>query len=346
MKGEGAFLDFRGMKVWYHVEGPLPGPADTPPLLLLHGGPGGTSDGFEPFDALAETGRTIIRYDELGSGRSDRPRDLTLWTPATFVDLLSRVRDELGLKRVHLLGWSWGGMLIMEYFRTNPSGVASVVLTSAPASLKEYVEDAQDMRRSLPSFVQKGMDRFESKWSPPPPPKPGPVRPGLTDAAIEKSGLTFQKQAAMARPWVIRVAAVLNRVFPRSQTLYDMLSLPYVEQHLLRTKPIPLPLAKMSTAMSREVYETMWGPSEFFGGGNLAAWSAYEWLPNIDVPTLVTCGRCDTVRPERAQAIADRIRGAELVVFEQSGHCAMFDEPDLYFRTLTEFLAEVDAQAR
>ena len=43
------------------------------PLLLLHGGPGFPSDPFESLEALARSGRPVVRYDQIGCGRSDRP---------------------------------------------------------------------------------------------------------------------------------------------------------------------------------------------------------------------------------------------------------------------------------
>ena len=338
------FVDFRGMKVWYHVAGPLPTADGRPPLLLLHGGPGGTSDGFEPFDALADEGRTVIRYDELGSGRSDRPDDQSLWQPSTFAELLDRVREELGLDRVHLLGHSWGGMLIMEYLRTPRTGVASIVLASAPASGAEYHEDADRLRRTLPSYVLAAMHRFESRWKPPAPrPSSGTVKSGMTDEQIDRKARVALKVMNLAlRPSVARVAAFLNRFFPRSKVLYNAASTRYTTEHFLRTRPIRLSGARGFVGFGREVYETMWGPSEFFGAGTLLGWSAHEWLDQIDVPTLVTCGRYDTVPPERAATIAARIPGAELVVFEHSGHLAPRDEPEAYFATLTEFLARHD----
>ena len=45
-------------------------------------------------------------------------------------------------------------------------------------------------------------------------------------------------------------------------------------------------------------------------------------------------------RVVRAQATAERIPGAELVVFEESGHCALYDEPERYLQVLTDFLAK------
>jgi proline iminopeptidase len=72
-------------------------------VLLLHGGPGATHDYFEPFDSyLPAQGIEYIYYDQLGSGRSDKPTDTKLWTIERFVDEVEQVRKalDLGLERL------------------------------------------------------------------------------------------------------------------------------------------------------------------------------------------------------------------------------------------------------
>jgi pimeloyl-ACP methyl ester carboxylesterase len=59
----------------------------------------------------------------------------------------------------------------------------------------------------------------------------------------------------------------------------------------------------------------------------------------------VTCGRYDEITPACSETIRDGIPGARLVVFEQSAHCAHLEEPELYARTVEEFLKDVDSHA-
>ena len=92
--GQG-FIDAPGGPVWYKVVGSGPGI----PLLALHGGPGGTSCGFSLLEPLGDQ-RPIVRYDQLGTGRSGRPDDMSLWTVDHFVEELHVVRQELGLGQV------------------------------------------------------------------------------------------------------------------------------------------------------------------------------------------------------------------------------------------------------
>jgi len=62
-------------------------------------------------------------------------------------------------------------------------------------------------------------------------------------------------------------------------------------------------------------------------------------LPSIAVPTLVTVGRGDWITPVSAsETIARLIPGAELVIFEKSGHSPQSEEPEKFQRVLRAFL--------
>ena len=120
------------------------------PVLVLHGGPGSAHDALEGIGALAEQGRRVVFYDQLGSGESDRPDDRSLWTVETFLDQLRSVRERLGLERVHLFGTSWGGMLVLEYAFTRPKGLASLVLNSTPTSAPRWAVETVRLHSELP----------------------------------------------------------------------------------------------------------------------------------------------------------------------------------------------------
>ncbi len=155
-------IAFCGYRVWYAIIGEqeeLPGKL---PLLCLHGGPGAGHDYLEPLAAIARSGRRVIFYDQLGCGNSDQPDNPSLWTVPLFVEEVGVVRRALRLDRVHLLGQSWGGMLAMEYALTQPVGVASLTIASSPASMIQWVAEANRLRGSLPAEVQATLQRHEA----------------------------------------------------------------------------------------------------------------------------------------------------------------------------------------
>jgi proline iminopeptidase len=108
---------------------------------------------LNPLAALADE-RPVIFYDQLGAGRSDKPTDGTLWRVERFVEELRRLRTELRLDEVHILGHSWGAMLAVDYMLTKPAGVRSLILASPGLSIRRFLDDAQVLKKMLPESVQ------------------------------------------------------------------------------------------------------------------------------------------------------------------------------------------------
>ena len=110
-------------------------------LLLLHGGPGATSDYFAAFDTyLPAAGIEYYDYDQLGSGRSDHPDDDDLWTTDRFVSEVDQVRQAIGgdASNFCILGHSWGGILAMEYALAHPDKLKCVIISNMMASIPAY----------------------------------------------------------------------------------------------------------------------------------------------------------------------------------------------------------------
>ena len=154
-------LPFHGFSNWYRTIG---GPTEAGkfPVLVLHGGPGAAHDYLEPIEALAATGRMVIFYDQLGCGLSDHPHDPSLWQVPLFIEEVAAVRQALGLDRLHILGQSWGGMLGMEYALTQPEGLVSLIVANSPASMTQWVSEANRLRAGLPQEVQATLLEHES----------------------------------------------------------------------------------------------------------------------------------------------------------------------------------------
>lgn len=94
-------MPFMGYKTYYRVVGEV---SEKAPLLLLHGGPGSTHNYFEVLDCIADTGRQVISYDQIGCGNSYLDGHPELWTQKTWIDELIAIREYLHLDNVHILG--------------------------------------------------------------------------------------------------------------------------------------------------------------------------------------------------------------------------------------------------
>jgi len=90
----------------------------------------------------------------------------------------------------------------------------------------------------------------------------------------------------------------------------------------------------------------MWGPSEFGPvTGRLNGWDVTARLLEIGVPTLVTGGRYDEARPEHLAVLANGMRDAELVIFENSSHLAFVEERERYIEVVSDFLTRIEARS-
>jgi len=145
------YLEMPDGKIWYEVYDS----GKKIPLLLIHGGPGGTSCYMSSIMHLSDD-RAVIRYDQLGSGRSEITTDTTLWQLPYFVKNLDRLIDSLKINEVHLLGHSWGCAIATEYYLTqNPDRVKSLILSGTYLSSKLWLDDAKYLISQLPDSIQQ-----------------------------------------------------------------------------------------------------------------------------------------------------------------------------------------------
>ena len=154
MKITEGYMPYLGYKTYYRIAGECSG--NKKPLILLHGGPGSTHNYFEVLDQLADEGRAIISYDQLGCGNSYVEGHSELWCSETWMNELIELRKYLGLDELHLLGQSWGGMLSIEYLCDHkPEGIKSVILSSTHPSAKLW---AQEQHRMIKFMSQEDQD--------------------------------------------------------------------------------------------------------------------------------------------------------------------------------------------
>lgn len=292
-------IGFRDYEIWYRVVGSAEAEvqAGKLPLICLHGGPGFPHDYLEPLEELAESGRRVIFYDQLGCGNSDQPHDPSLWTVDLFLEELANLRRALALQRVHLLGQSWGGMLALEYALWQPAGLTSLTLADSLASAAQWEEETGRLLRDLPEEAQATLKKHEDA--------------GTTgDPAYEEAMMAFYRR------------------------------------HVCRLDPWPEPLMKSvrKKGENPEVYQTMWGPSEFHLTGTLRDWDVSGRLGEIQAPTLVIGGRYDEATPALAETLHRGIAGSELTIFENSAHMPHLEEAERFLEVVGGFMDRVESK--
>src|SRR3989454_171373 len=125
------YVKILGFKLFYRTYGtPTKGT-----VLCLHGGPGMTHDYLLSLEDLAQFGYRVVFIDQLGCGKSERPRGTDLYTIAHNVEEVEAVRKALRLRKGHLVGSSYGGALAIATAFKYQRNLRSLVITGGLASV-------------------------------------------------------------------------------------------------------------------------------------------------------------------------------------------------------------------
>lgn len=156
MKITEGYMPFEGFETYYRIVGE--GSEGKAPLVLLHGGPGSTHNYFEVLDRIAESGRQVIMYDQIGCGNSFVEGHPELFNADTWIKELIALRDHLGLDEIHLLGQSWGGMQAIWYaLEYKPKGIKSYILSSTLSSAKLWEKEQKRRISYMSEADQKAL---------------------------------------------------------------------------------------------------------------------------------------------------------------------------------------------
>jgi len=271
------------------------------PVVMINGGPGFPHNYMLPLKLAACSGRKIIFYDQVGTGRSsicppdqeqenpnycgvDEDHDylLTLEYYPTEVEALVEALD-LSTTGYHVFGHSWGTIVAEMFAAKRPAGLVSLVLGGALANAQVYIDAQWDPVEgnlgTLPKIMQDAIKLYEEAED-------------------------FQNENYL-------------------RIVDDLTS-----QFTVRTFPAPECVSYCSTVLNEEVYVRMQGPSEFsITNSVMADMDLSPELRNISVPVLMTNGRYDTMRGPNIRSMAAEIKDVELMMFERSAHMTMIDQP-------------------
>ena len=267
-------------------------------VLLLHGGPGASSEYFEAADSyFPGAGIEYYYYDQLGSTRSDKPTDERLWDVARFVEEVEQVRVALGLDSSNfvILGHSWGGILGMEYALKYQQHLKGLIISNMMASIPEYVKYANEvLGPKLPPAVLKKIRDFEEKKD-----YTNPEYLALIQEHYYPEHVLRMKPSEWPDP--------VNRGFGHIN--------------------YPLYLKMQGPSEFGVV-----------GDAVLKNWDRTADLPKIKVTVLAIGGQHDTMDPEAMKRISQSVQQGKYLYCANGSHMSMYDDQETYFKGVIEFL--------
>ena len=115
------FADVNGARIHYEMSG------EGEPVILLTGF-GGDINFFHSLIPSLSDGYKVIVFEHRGSGQTEYTGDVDC---QTYVDDVRALLDHLDIYKVHMLGWSMGSQVAMEFAIQHQERLQSLTLVSA-----------------------------------------------------------------------------------------------------------------------------------------------------------------------------------------------------------------------
>ena len=126
-----------------------------PATLLVHpGGPGLTYHYLRPLLKLANAHLRVVLFNPRGVGGSWKPKVASAYNPRAMAEDVEAIRRALRIRELHLLGFSAGGFVALEYARRFQNELTSLLLCDTAGSAEE-IRAANRMVRSLATPGQR-----------------------------------------------------------------------------------------------------------------------------------------------------------------------------------------------
>jgi L-proline amide hydrolase len=103
--------------------------------------------------------------------------------------------------------------------------------------------------------------------------------------------------------------------------------------------PWPPELIESTNGSARDVYTSLWGPSEVWATGAFASWSCEDRLGGLTMPILLTSGRHDEVTPVVVERAVEQLPNAHWQLFENSAHMPHLEQTSDYLDAVRSFLS-------
>jgi 3-oxoadipate enol-lactonase len=127
-----AYFKYLDKNVYYDIIG------EGKPILILNGIMMSTMS-WEPFVKSFSTNNTLIRVDFLDQGQSDKMTEQ--YTQSIQVDLIKELLDHINIKKVNIVGISYGGEVAISFSIKYQEYVERLMLFNTTANTSNWLSD-------------------------------------------------------------------------------------------------------------------------------------------------------------------------------------------------------------
>ncbi len=288
-----AFIPAKGIKKPY-------------PIIFLQGGPGGfiSDRNIEMLAPLSENGYNIYLYDQIGSGHSERLKNIEEYTALRHKKDLEAIVAKTGAEKVILIGQSWGACLATLFIADNPGKVDRAIFTG-PGPIQPVNMELADIK--APDSLQL-------------------IVPLYSNANANNEVQNFRIKL------ITKWAMLFHGKLASDKEVDDF-------QTLLNTS-----LNKSTVCDTSKALKAAGGGGFYVQIMTLKSLAhtpdPRPKLMNSKIPVLVMKGQCDNQKWGFTNEYLQLFSNHKLVVIKDAGHSISIEQPALYLKTMRDFLGE------
>ena len=275
------------------------------PLIFLNGGPGGavTDEAIQLRSNLSDDGYDVYLYDQVGSGQSARLKNISDYSPERHRKDLEEIIKKIGAEKVILIGHSWGAILAVLFAAENQARIEKIIFT-CPGPIYPFRNELLSVKAPDSLHLQP---------------------PVFTNAQGNKkaNNIRTKAMAYFATHFGWKIAG--DKEADEFET--------YLEYEVNKST----------------VRDTSNIASPSPGGGFYAAIMTFKNLLTVrdprpklqhsSIPVLVMKAQYDNQHWGFTNEYLELFPNHQLAVISNAGHAVSVEQPELYLKTIREFLA-------
>ncbi len=307
------FIDAGGVRLATYEAGAAD--RDAPPLILVHGWPEIAFSWKNQMAPLAAAGHRVIALDLKGFGRSDAPKDKSLYDIRHLTDDLARLLDVLGIERAVFCGHDWGGAIVWPMAQLQRERVAGIIAVSTPHRAPPPAPPLAIIEKRF------GPKHYFIEFQ----------KPDMAEALFATDAERFFRLMFRRPPSVADAEKLGARIFELVGRFRD--------------GPPPDPASVIVAAEDLAVYVEAYRRSGFHGGVNLYRNidRNYEIMRGVDplirAPSLFIGAERDFfLPPSGADGMEALVPDLEKAIIPDCGHWVMWEQPAALNRLMTSWL--------
>lgn len=273
------------------------------PIIYLHGGPGGyvNSKVIEVLGQLSKDGFDVYLYDQIGCGLSSRLENVNEYTATRHQKDLGAIIALLKVKKVILIGQSWGGALATLYAADNRNKVDKIIFT-CPGAVKPVCDSVEKLKAPDSSHLKDPID-------------------------VNSETISF---ALKPRYIAIRVWAFAGKKLATDEEVDSYLN----KMASGFTKGLVYdPIKVLPEEGGGGGYCNIKTPPSY---SKLA--DPRPKLKNNTIPVLIVKGQYDNIPWGNTEEYISIFKNSRLKIIEKSGHDIYIEKPDEYLQAMRLFL--------